>query len=308
MHDAKILLTTAIGIPLGLMGAMALNTRFRGRSLVRSGVPRSLRDAVVRHRHGMAIHLLPSGAANTVLGTFRHRRRPMVDRQQLVLVIGHRRHLGVLALHLHDGDGRPAEHLERTVRGGRHGRDHLDTEDPLRRPPPDPRALLLGLLLSTLAHFNNFALPYVLLGTPAPEAALTLPVNVYQTSFQVFRFGLGAAMAVISLILMIIPAVFYLRASKLTVAVGEDEPWPPSPFVTRSGFSRMAAGPDHRHPPALPAARRLYGDHLVEPGPRGGGRHAMAVDIRVPQLHRRLVDGPLAAGLLNSFIAAFSAA
>ena len=47
-------------------------------------------------------------------------------------------------------------------------------------------------------------------------------MNVYQTSFQVFRFGLGAAMAVISLILMIIPAVFYLRASKLTAAVGED--------------------------------------------------------------------------------------
>ena len=82
--------------------------------------------------------------------------------------------------------------------------------------------LLLGLLLSTLAHFNNFTLPYVLLGSPAPTPALTLPVNVYQTSFQVFRFGLGAAMAVISLILMIIPAVFYLRASKLTAAVGED--------------------------------------------------------------------------------------
>ena len=82
--------------------------------------------------------------------------------------------------------------------------------------------LLLGLLLSTLAHFNNFTLPYVLLGSPAPQPALTLPVNVYQTSFQVFRFGLGAAMAVISLILMIIPAVFYLRASKLTAAVGED--------------------------------------------------------------------------------------
>jgi multiple sugar transport system permease protein len=81
--------------------------------------------------------------------------------------------------------------------------------------------LLLGLLLSTLAHFNNFTLPYVLLGTPAPDAALTLPVNVYQTSFQVFRFGLGAAMAVISLILMIIPAVFYLRVSKLT-ALGEE--------------------------------------------------------------------------------------
>ena len=82
--------------------------------------------------------------------------------------------------------------------------------------------LLLGLLLSTLAHINGFTLPFVLLGTPAPEPALTLPVNVFQTSFQVFRFGLGGAMAVISLILMLIPAIFYLRAARLTADVGED--------------------------------------------------------------------------------------
>ena len=82
--------------------------------------------------------------------------------------------------------------------------------------------LFLGLLLSTLAHFNNFTLPFVLFGTPAPDPVLTLPVNIYQTSFQTFRFGLGAAMSVLSLILLLIPAVFYLRASKLTAGAGED--------------------------------------------------------------------------------------
>ena len=45
--------------------------------------------------------------------------------------------------------------------------------------------------------------------------AFTLPVNVYQTSFQVFRFGLGGAMSVVTLVIMLVPAVIYLRAFKL---------------------------------------------------------------------------------------------
>ena len=60
----------------------------------------------------------------------------------------------------------------------------------------------------------------MLFGTPAPDPALTLPVNIYQTSFQTFRFGLGSAMSVISLILMIVPPCLYLRASRLTAAPG----------------------------------------------------------------------------------------
>jgi multiple sugar transport system permease protein len=75
--------------------------------------------------------------------------------------------------------------------------------------------LSLGLLLSVLQHFNNFTLPFVLLGSPAPQPALTLPVNVFQTSFQVFRFGLGGAMSVVTLVIMLIPGVLYLRASRL---------------------------------------------------------------------------------------------
>lgn len=73
----------------------------------------------------------------------------------------------------------------------------------------------LALLLSTLNHFNNFTLPFVMFGTPPSPSADVLPLNVYVTSFQTFNFGLGAAMSIITLILMMIPAIFYIRMLRL---------------------------------------------------------------------------------------------
>ena len=75
----------------------------------------------------------------------------------------------------------------------------------------------LAFLLSTLNHINNFTLPYVLFGAPAPDAVNVLPMLVYVSSFQSFRFGLSAAMAIVSLILILIPLFIYLRAVKLDV-------------------------------------------------------------------------------------------
>jgi multiple sugar transport system permease protein len=75
----------------------------------------------------------------------------------------------------------------------------------------------LAFLLSCLNHVNNFTLPFVLFGAPAPEDVNVLPILVYVTSFQSFRFGLSAAMSVFSLILIAIPLYFYLRAVKLDV-------------------------------------------------------------------------------------------
>jgi multiple sugar transport system permease protein len=82
--------------------------------------------------------------------------------------------------------------------------------------------LTLALLLSTLHHFNNFTLPFVLFGSPAPEAVNVLPLNIYTTSFQTFRFGLGAAMSILALVVLVIPAVLYLRAVRLESGT-EDE-------------------------------------------------------------------------------------
>jgi multiple sugar transport system permease protein len=78
----------------------------------------------------------------------------------------------------------------------------------------------LAFLLATLNHINNFTLPFVLFGAPAPSDVNVLPMAVYVASFQGFRFGLSGAMAVVSLILILIPLFIYLRAARLDV---EDE-------------------------------------------------------------------------------------
>jgi multiple sugar transport system permease protein len=75
--------------------------------------------------------------------------------------------------------------------------------------------IALAALLSTIFHFNNFALPFVMFGTPPPPATDVLPVTVYINSFQVFNFGLGSAMSVLSLIVILIPAAAYIRLVRL---------------------------------------------------------------------------------------------
>lgn len=81
---------------------------------------------------------------------------------------------------------------------------------PLLRP-----ILGLALLLSTLNHFNNFTLPFVMFGTPPPAQADVLPLNIYVTSFETLNFGLGAAASLFTLVVMMIPAFFYIRALRL---------------------------------------------------------------------------------------------
>jgi multiple sugar transport system permease protein len=80
--------------------------------------------------------------------------------------------------------------------------------------------VLLACLLATLNHINNFTLPFVLFGAPAPDDVNVLPMLVYVTSFQSLRFGLSAAMAVMSLVLIAIPLFVYLRGLRLDVHEG----------------------------------------------------------------------------------------
>jgi multiple sugar transport system permease protein len=77
--------------------------------------------------------------------------------------------------------------------------------------------VLLACLLATLNHINNFTLPFVLFGAPAPEDVNVMPMIVYVTSFQSLRFGLSAAMAIVSLLIIAIPLFAYLRVLRLDV-------------------------------------------------------------------------------------------
>jgi multiple sugar transport system permease protein len=76
--------------------------------------------------------------------------------------------------------------------------------------------LALAVLLSTLNHFNNFTLPFVMFGTPPPAQADVLPLNIYVSSFQLFNFGAGAAMSVFTLIIVLIPGFIYIRSMRLS--------------------------------------------------------------------------------------------
>jgi multiple sugar transport system permease protein len=78
--------------------------------------------------------------------------------------------------------------------------------------------VLLACLLATLNHINNFTLPFVLFGAPAPDSVNVMPMIVYVTSFQSLRFGLSAAMAIVSLLLIAIPLFAYLRVLRLDVS------------------------------------------------------------------------------------------
>jgi multiple sugar transport system permease protein len=78
-------------------------------------------------------------------------------------------------------------------------------------------AVTLGLLIGFLHSVNSFTLPFVLFGVPSPRDVEVLPVLTYVESFQNFRFGVSAAMAVFSVVLIAIPLALYLRAIRLDV-------------------------------------------------------------------------------------------
>jgi hypothetical protein len=76
-------------------------------------------------------------------------------------------------------------------------------------------SLALALIIGFLHAVNNFTLPFVLFGVPAPHDVEVLPVLTWVERFQNLRFGLSAAMAVISLVLVAVPMAIYLRAVRL---------------------------------------------------------------------------------------------
>lgn len=84
---------------------------------------------------------------------------------------------------------------------------------------PQLKSLLsLALLLSTIYHFGNFTLPFILFGNPPPPAADGLPVDIYFRAFTSFQYGVAAATAVLMVIVLAIPGYIYLRASRLAVS------------------------------------------------------------------------------------------
>lgn len=212
------LLTTLLIMPIGILAALTVNTEFRGRTLVRSlylipyVIPTFVTALVWRmmflNGTGLVDHFLAAihvASINTywLLGPNSFWAMVIADVWASWAFI----YIMVLA----GLQSVSHEVYEAAEMDGANGWQKL-TQVVL----PQLRHILgLAVLLSTLNHFNNFTLPFVMFGTPPPVQADVLPLNIYVSSFQLFNFGLGGAMSVITLIIMLIPGFLYLRTLRL---------------------------------------------------------------------------------------------
>lgn len=70
------------------------------------------------------------------------------------------------------------------------------------------------VLLSFIRGTGEFTLPFVMYGRSTPSGmADLLSVLIYRTSFTAWEFGRGAAMSTVILLVMMVFAVFYMRAT-----------------------------------------------------------------------------------------------
>lgn len=216
-------LTTALTLPIGVAAALAVHTRFRGRGLVRSVflIPYVLPSFVTATIWRTLLQ--HSGAVNGVLGWVGLDGGQWLvgDRSFWTLVLVDTWTawpfvylLALAGLQVIDRETHEAAALD----GASWSQKLSYIVLPALRGP-----LSLAVIIATLSHINNFTLPYVLFGSPAPRPVEVLPMLTYTTSFETFRFGLGSAMALLSVVLIAIPLLVYLRAVRLDTGttVGE---------------------------------------------------------------------------------------
>jgi multiple sugar transport system permease protein len=76
------------------------------------------------------------------------------------------------------------------------------------------RLYALAFFLSTLFHFGNFTLPFILFGNTPPPSVDVLPLNIYYRAFRGFDFGVASATAVFNVMVLAVPAAVYLAVAR----------------------------------------------------------------------------------------------
>jgi len=209
------ILITVITLPIGLVAALTVHNTMKARGIIRALylIP-YIMPAFVAATIWRTL-LQPDGAVNNLLGTVGIDGGYWLigDRAYvtLVLVAVWTSWPFIYLLTLAALQGIPMEVYEAAVIDG------AGYFKKLRYIviPQLKGSLALALLVALLSHLNSFTIPYVLFGNPAPDAVAVLPMLTYSTSFASFRFGLGSAMAIFSLVLIAIPLFVYVRAVKL---------------------------------------------------------------------------------------------
>jgi multiple sugar transport system permease protein len=76
--------------------------------------------------------------------------------------------------------------------------------------------LKLAVLLSTLYHLGNFTLAYVMFPSPPPKSVDVLPIDMYYRAFSTYDFGVASAIAVVTMVILLIPGYVYLRLTRMS--------------------------------------------------------------------------------------------
>lgn len=211
-------LTTLLILPIGVGAALLLNGRMRGRSFLRAVV--LLPYIIPTFVNGILwrlVFMTNTGIADQWLSALH------LGSRETFWLIGPRT---LWALVIADvWASWPFIYLMalaalQTIPADVYDAATIDGASPLRifrriTMPLIAPTLGLGIALSTINHFNNFALPYVMFGPTPSDEVNVLPLNIYVNSFITFNLGLGAAMSVVALVIMLAPAVIYLRAARV---------------------------------------------------------------------------------------------
>jgi multiple sugar transport system permease protein len=212
-------LTTAVASPIGFLAALTVHQRSRGRALMRSiylipyAIPTFVTALLAR-----IIFLNQDGLLDRVLSDLHLASRgtywligPNAFWAMTATDIWAAWPLLYLML-LAGLQAVPREQLEAATVDG------AGTWQRLRHivMPQLKGVYALAVLLSTFAHFGNFTLPYVMFGTPPPTSVDTLPVNIYFRAFSSFDFGVASATAIVTILVLGIPGVIYMRMTRMT--------------------------------------------------------------------------------------------
>jgi len=73
--------------------------------------------------------------------------------------------------------------------------------------------LMVAGLLQTIWGFQTFELAYVVTGGGPYSSTELISLRIYALTFRSLRFGYGSAMAYLTSLILLIPAVFYIRAA-----------------------------------------------------------------------------------------------
>lgn len=216
------LLTTAVITPIGMLAAFSVHRRFLGRGVVRAIylIPYVI-PTFVTALTARVVFLNGSGLVDKILGGLG------ITNGQTYWLIGPHAYWAlqlteiwatwpfIYLLTLAGLQAIPREHYEASA---------LDGANKAQRMryvviPELSGVLKLAIVLSTLFHFGNFTLVFVMFGAPPPTSVELLPIAAYYNAFTFFNYGVAAAIAVVTMAILIIPGYVYLRSTRLAGGV-----------------------------------------------------------------------------------------